>query len=398
MPTVWQNTYQELKNYIAKNPGIKIDKLIVSIPSDIRHDFYQLFDRVRGEFVRDNAPDSLEKGYALSKAYTKVSQAVTEELSLESIDIPASVAWFLQDPVNGLIRPLFDPLFDLLKDKTDLDAFEQVAVQLMDKAFKKFFKYGYMYWATLGIVHLLAPDKNYRVPATDFHVDPTIGDKDHTPGLREESVPEAHESNQIFLEQSVQTSFIVPKVIVHSTRLGTFVALHSDFFEALWTASMVSADVEWFEISDIKKEYGHTNLWPDLTIYKAEQLNDLTLVADYSRMMRPEIIVETIEDDDWYKKGKLEMVKRHCNILKPRLGSYVVCRDAVPQAATEELKTKSTLPAMDITSQDEIAAQPASKQAPQQMPASKPPPGIHLLSVGYDMNRLDSVVKAFLET
>src|SRR5271157_4749811 len=114
MAQIWPNAYEELQKFIAGHPAIEIDMNCIVISGDLRPEFYKLFDTVRVSFIRERFAAELEEAYALSAAYGEASKAVKEEMRLEDIEVNANLNWFLIDPINGLMRVLFDLLFDLL--------------------------------------------------------------------------------------------------------------------------------------------------------------------------------------------------------------------------------------------------------------------------------------------
>jgi hypothetical protein len=130
-------------------------------------------------------------------------------------------------------------------------------------------------------------------------------------------------------------------------------------------------------------------MWPDLAIYLDDRLDELSLIADCYQMARPDILVEFMEDADWYSSGRLESVKRHQAMLKPRLGTFVFCREEVPQAAIKELEP---VPAPGPAGQS-----PAESAGAQAAPAAEPPTEIRLLYVNYDLTRMEPVVEAVLK-
>jgi hypothetical protein len=167
MSNSWQKAYSGLKEYIAGNPIIEIGKNVIAIPGDVRPEFYRIFDTVRVTFLKEKFQTLLDEAVPLSKNYTEVGQEVTKSLGLADIKVSASLNWFLNDPVNGLIRLLFDPLFDLLKGKIDADTFEHVASINIENSFSKLFRSGYEKWVVLSLANLLAPDKAHAVPVKD---------------------------------------------------------------------------------------------------------------------------------------------------------------------------------------------------------------------------------------
>jgi len=387
MADTWQQSYAELKEYIAKNPTIEIDMSCVVLPGDVRPEFYRLFDTVRVGFIKERYPAELEKAYELSRHYGEISKAVKDDLALESIELMASVNWFLIDPINGLMRVLFDPLFGLIKGKTDMVGFEKAASAAVEDAFKDFFREGYQRWATLSLMKLMVPDRKlWRGQATDSYTDPT-SEGDVIPGIRDEGVPEPEETKKLLFDKNLYCNFLVPKAVIRSTRLNTFVGFRPDFYEARRKARLVSEKMEWYNLKEINKKYAVGKMWPDMALYVNDRLEELSLIADYYQMARPDILIEFMEEGDWFAAGRMEAVKRHYDMLKPRLGSFVVCREAVPEAAFKSLEPAPAAP----------PAEGATEAAATQAVATAEPPDIHLLSVGYNITKLEPIVEVILQ-
>jgi len=406
MSDSWQKAYGELKDYIVKNPSIEISEHIIAISADVRPGFYQLFNTVNLNFIKDNFPTSLEQSYALSKNWGEVSQATKDSLKLEALDAETSARFFLLDPGDGLVRGLFDPLFDLLKGKTNLAGFEQTATQILEHRLAKFSHEGYQDWAILSLLKLLATDRIYQAIGSKLGNNLDIDDSSHPgelDGSQEENVPDSAEVHNISFEHSLMSSFLVPKIIGHSTRLKLFIAFgfDFDFTEAGWRARKLSPELEWYKIQDILLEFGRGNLWPDLAVYTNTRREEIVVIADYFHIARPDIIVEFREKKDWYEKGGLELVKRHYNVLKPKLGSFVVCRETVPRDVLKELEPKSApqLAAGDSTPETtaQSAPQPAAGDSTPETTA-QPTLNLHLLSVGYDIPKLEPIIESIIES
>jgi hypothetical protein len=382
MPNNWHKAFDELKEYIAKCPDIEIGMNAICISADVRPEFYRLFNAVRAKLVEDNFPLFLEKGHLLSKNWVDISQSVMDELKLESIDVPDSIRWFLIDPSDGLVRTLYDPLFDVFKGKRDIVTFEQDAVKIVADEFPKLFREGYKFWAIMSIFNLLSIDKVYRVPIPE-HNDPTMADMvDLKPGLHKETVPDPRATNKISFVYDNVCTFLVP-IILHSTRLDLNTAFRSDFREARWTSRLPSTQQEWYSISDIVKDYGQSKLWPDLVIYANTDYKELNLIADHFQIARPDIMVEFREEKDWYEKEGLEVIKHHYNALKPRLGSFIVCRESVSESTIKMFAQE--LMGLPVAEGENIktTAQPALN--------------IQLLNVGYDKTKLEPIIEAIIK-
>jgi hypothetical protein len=380
MSTIWLNAFEELKRYTADNPGIEIIPNAVCIPADVRPEFYRLFNAVCLSFITDKFPGYLENGKELSRAWKTVSQAVTNNLGLEELKVPDGSKWFLMDPADGLTRVLIDPLFDVLKGKADLAGFEQNATAQTAVKFTTFFCEGYRLWCVISLIQSISADRAYTVPAVDYY-EPSMADfTDLRPGTHKELVPEPRETRKIAFEHVPLCTFLVPTVIVNAPRLGSYAAFRAGFCEARWQARNVSGAQEWFAISDINREFGQGEQWPDLCIYINGNLKELTLVADYYQVAQPDIIIECRESNDWYQKEGLLMIKRHYDVLRPRLGSFVICRQPVPEGAIRELNPQPGLECSSIRPDG----------------FTQNVPNITLMNAGYEPCRLEPVLKAMM--
>jgi hypothetical protein len=125
----------------------------------------------------------------------------------------------------------------------------------------------------------------------------------------------------------------------------------------------VSKEREWLTLRDLGKQFEPKYNWPDIVIYLDDQPQDIALIADFGRFCRPDIIVESMDQTDWYQKGGLDRVRQNYEFLKPKLGSYIVSRLPVSEEAFKELAKE---PTMDI----------------------------NILTVGYDRSQLAPIVDA----
>ena len=413
MPDTWQKAYQELKVYVAQHPSIEITPNCISIPGDLRPRFYRLFGKVRQNFVRDKFVDQLEDSYTLSKNYREINRSLAESLGLETVNIRTDVKWFLLDPLDGLMRVLFDRLFELLNGKIDLNTFERTSSINVETAFANFFEYGYRHWVELSLMKLLVPSKNYRVPIQSEHLHGGLADSTLDRGRCTVNVPDAEETKIIAFEQEGQRlSFVLPRVLMYSSRLGLYVSINSDFYWPYFNARFVSGNVEWLELPKIKVYTNEpSNFWPDLLFYTARELTDLVMVADHSRVMRPDIVFEVMEQKNWYENGGLELVKRYQHIFKPRLGTYVICRLDVPEAAYESLKPKdmpmcqspiNEKPEYTATTEKALPAADDIKRGVTPAEVLESPgeelSDIHLIAIGQDIARLEPVLETLMKS
>jgi hypothetical protein len=407
MESSWKNTLAQLQAYVKANPGITIAPGIIILPEEVRPGFYSLFDRVENDFVRENFPGFIELGTSLSAAWAAVSQATVDSMKLESLGIAPALRWFLNNPVDGLSRYFSDDLFAILKGEIDPAEFETRNLRHVPPMFAAFFKQGYRRWVQTAILGRLGASKIMRVPAIDEIADPLMGEGHENPGQHVASLPEAVPASSISFEQHPIISFVVPKVLVWSEKAGRYVSMHSEFVEPYWKAREVSERVEWLNFTALKQAHGLAKARPDLKIptdlarilpdvmfHTADELEDLIMVADHGRIARPDLAVEIMEEADWFEKGRLAAVKLHDKLLKPRYGTFIVCREAPPQAAFDELAPKPPPAAVASTGEQvqAVVAQPAGET----LPATPEALNIHIIVAGYDASRLETVVSALV--
>jgi len=403
----WQKHHTELLSYIAANPSIVIEGDVVRIPGDVRERFYSIFNRIRQSFVEENYAPQLAMGKALSNAWAEII-ASTEQTGFGPVDISANVNCFMLNPLDGLMRQLLGPANSLLRRKIDILGFEQQGHKEVSEAFESYYRLGYMYWVQLALIKALQIDKNYRVPVIDSSTEVAMGEGHETPGFHVDNVPELEERAKVSFIQHPTVSFMTSQVIVHSTKLKGLVGLCSDFVEPHWSSCGANNSLEWFDLPALLKEHKidkprpdyrdyikFNRIMSDVLVYTTNNTNNIKLVADHYRFLRPDLCLEVMAQSDWYEKGKLEIVKKHHSVMQPRRGTYVICLEQPPQAAIDELMPKSqnvkdSTGAMDGSTQqaDAAGAELSSSERVEQVC------DIHLVHVGLDASKLGTIVDA----
>jgi hypothetical protein len=402
MSVKWQEAYAELKKFISRNPQIEIGMNAVVIPSDLRTEFYLLFDATRATFLKERYQSVLDEAFILRRSYARVATEIVESLGLSEIKVSSKLKWFLDDPVDGLIRSLFDPLFALLKGKTDANGFEHEAAETVDGSSKQLLKLGYEKWALLSLVSLLAPDRALAVPTEGLDYFCPKPEVDQRKGVNQAEAPGPKETKSISLERGLGPPFVFPDIIVRSAELNRYVSITDDLTDATWTATKIGEKGEWCQIREIGRPYKPMFDWPDMVIHIDDQPEDIGLVADFGRFCRPDIIVECREEKDWYEKGGLERVEQDYDFLKPRLGSYIVTRFPAPDEAFQALAAKSAV--SKPTPDPAISKEPLQSEAITELTADTKIQteeeskeqfrDIHILRVGYEALALSPIIEA----
>lgn len=389
MSDEWINNYNEIREFIAGHPEIQIEPTIVSIPGEVRPHFYHLFDAVRTGYVESKFPVNFAEARQLSTEFAVTEQETIRLLNLKRIDLEPGIRAFLENPGIGLGTGLFDPLFDLLKGKTDQTGFDNVSAGIVKNTFKKYFHYGYEYWTGLSLICLIAPDKVFSVPVRDQILDPELASAESRPGFFEE-VPGVTNAETISFDISRLTPYLPPAVILHSEKLQGFAALGVDVREVFRGAGILSRKLEWLKKEDLRARFGRHNLLPDMVLYLRDDPTDLRIVSDYLHIARPDVLVDVMEATDWYESGKLNIIKSQNKALKPKLGSFVICRGTVPETARCEILSDGE------QERDLIAKQIEAQTPPEKMQEASQP--IYLLDVGYDRSKLEPIVSALVQS
>lgn len=376
----WENAFAELKEFVNQHPAIEVEPNIVSIPANVRPEFYRLFDAVRVRFVKEYNEKKLQKTYKLALLWKNVGILSIGSTEVGPIEVDEDVKWILANPDDGLIRFIFDPLFDLLKGKINSEGFKTAAAAALEGAFDKFIREIYKYWVVLAITKIISADKLYKIPETELDRDPYA----HMETLASiegivEKCPVPVETKEVSFKHRLKFAFLQPALLVHSAGLGRFVAFVPDyeFNESRWDSRSLASDRQWYTMKDIVARFGKGDLWPDLAIYLSDSEKNLSLAADHTTMGQPDIIIEIRPFEDWYDKEGLESVKRHYEVLQPKLGSYIVCLEAAPDELLNRFKSERSY----------VSEQAGEKSIDHSI-------NINLIQAGYDSNKLQPIAVA----
>ncbi|UCE97766.1 MAG: hypothetical protein JSV74_00045 [Dehalococcoidia bacterium] len=371
MVETWENAYSQLEDFIKINPNVRIKKHVIAIPADIRPEFYRLFDLVRNAFLEEKCQALLNEAKPLSTSYIKAAEILKNTTPISEIKLPLELNWFLNDPIDGLRRSFYNSLFDLLKGEIDLRTFENEAKQCITNAFKFLFKLGYEKWIALSLINLIQPDKTLALPYDDIKMlchEPEYDDKF---GFLDKKLPDIEETKSIAFRLG-EDAFMMANLIAHSPKTNRYISIGADISDATWSSEGVSDKREWIQIRELGKPLEPKDYWPDLVIYTDDKPKDISLVADFGRFCRPDIIVECMEETNWYQQGELEQVKHNYEFFKPYLGTYIVTRLPIPDNTHKEIMQKLTDNSKGFQ------------------------PNINVLSVGYDQTQLNPIIETLL--
>ena len=330
MAISWREAYLELTNYIAGHTEVKIGADKVLLPNNIRPEFYRLFNDARKAFVEEIFPDLLNEVKILSQHYIKTEQEVTELLHLDKITIEARLERFLHNPIDKLSRELYDPLFDLLKGKTDIKKFEKLTQENIKTTFRNLFQSGYEKLIILSLLKPLKAEHLLQVTLPKF----TSHDEEELLIMSSplvEDTPLPKQTNCISFNRS-NPKLALPNFIIHSAKIAKYMAFGSIISRSIATSSNVSELREWHAM-----DY-RSSIEPGLNlIYVDDNPEEISLVADSRGIRRPDLILVCKGQKEWYGNEVLEKIKLYHINLKPTLGTYILSKDEIPEHVREEL-------------------------------------------------------------
>ena len=378
MQLKWQKVYSELTDFIDEHPEIKIGVSVIRIPSEYSSQFYALHAKTRAVFIEENTPDLLEKAQILSRNYVEVEEEVKRLVDLKDITVQASLDNFLHNPVDQLIKEIYTPLFELLKGQLDVSKFEEDAMANIETFFNKYYRSGYEKWVTLSLVNLLKADKVFKVTPEEV----TEDDSFRHGGLIDYKIPDPEVKSDISFIRDTEVGFMVPDLLIHSPVGDNYYSFTSEIIAAYATATNPSRKREWLPGDpSVIFESGI------ILVYADKELANLALVTDMKRTCKADLIVECRAQKGWYEKEGSDKIKEHYDKYKPRLGTYILTLEDIPEQIRAKLALETVL--TETTSEqspDNGSGQKIEKDSPQ----------VQLLKVGFDQIRLKPIVDILL--
>jgi len=315
----WKKKYNALKDYIAANPEIYIDVSEVSIPEHLRDKFYKLFDDIRNSYIEssyDSLPFEMD---TLRSNYIQTEKELTELLGLERIDLPVDLSSFLHNPKEGMMRWIYNRLFEMLQGKITVDDFEQMAGNDLTATAAELFRLGYESWAALTIILLLKPDGAFGVELDEAY-EPFETD------LKEIA----------FGRQFHHTAKRIPELILHSKELDRYIAIKMPL------AREVDSYYMPYELPTkklLRDRTGDTSSVLDsrvMFLYMFQDLNKIPVFADMGErtVKSPDLIVEFLTEQDLADPDEIIHVQNRVEIMKPTLGGSIVVINPEPESDT----------------------------------------------------------------
>ncbi len=304
----WKQKFDILKNYIATNSEIIINTNEISIPEHLRDKFYDYFDDIRNTFVEDFFTSLPLDADTLCRNYNQSEKELIDFLNLERIDLPVDLISFLHNPREGMVRWLYNRLFEVIQEKISIEDFEQIAENDLVATTAEMYRLGYETWAVLTLILSLDPEKAYSVE------------------LDEEYNPIAGELKVIaFGRQFNHSTKRIPEFIIHSKKLDCYVAVKVP----------LAKEVEGYHLPHevpkkmLRDRTGDTSYVLDsriLFLSVLKNLDDIPIYAEISerKIESPDAVIEFLTSEDLNDAEKISQIQKRLKIMKPGLGGSVM--------------------------------------------------------------------------
>ncbi|MBN1368695.1 MAG: hypothetical protein JW954_00475 [Dehalococcoidaceae bacterium] len=377
----WKEAYGQLEAFVKANPRIRIEHRVTVIPAESREQFYALFDEARQAFVGQKMPTVWNEAHQLSAGYLAAAGKLATVPGVTGVKTAPELDRLLKDPARGLIRPLFNPLFDLLKGKISHEEFEFGAQEAVGLYTGSLLKQGYQKWVILSLAGLVGPDRISAMPWDDIHEHCFELQPDQKRGFTEYSVPRPKDAEMITLgHEGEGPSFLLADIIVHSPQSGLWITLSDDLTDASWAAKNPTTARQWLTLRNKGQDQKPLPYWPDMVAYADPRVENIGLIGDFSSLLRPDAIIECFTSPDWYRQGGLARVRRDRERFQPARGTFIVSRYPVPQEAYGEL----------------APAPAAEADAAEGQAVETPAQDIFILEAGYEAGRLAPILEALM--
>ena len=308
----WKREYEVLKNYVLQNPEIHIDRHEVCIPEGLRDRFYEYFNNVRRAVVRSWDSPLCSEASSLAKNYAVSEKKLSEALNL-GIELPQDLSSFLHDSEEGMMRLIYNRLFELVQGKLSEDDFGRMADDDLAANATEMFRIGYEAWVALTLILLLEPDKIFGV------------------AINEKSEPLATGIDAIaFGRQFHHPANRIPEFIIHSRKSEGYVAFKMPLVREVESYIL---PVELPTQRILRNRNGDSSAAIDHRMVFLSIVPDLEKPPVFANLHQrsihsPDITIEFADEQDLLDPGFIGQAQNHVGIMKPHLGGIMLLMDS----------------------------------------------------------------------
>ncbi len=250
-------------------------------------------------------------------------------LKIEHIELPVDLVSFLHNPREGMVRWLYNRLFEMIQGKITLEEFEEMAENDLASTTFEMYELGYEVWVIFTLIILLEPDETYAV-LLDDNFDPY-------PGKLTEIA---------FGRQFNHSSKRIPELILHSKKLKKYAAIKFPLAREI-AGYLIPPEMPHKMLRD---RTGDTSYVLDKRVMFLSLMDSLEKIPVFAELQErkiksPDLMIEFHGPQDFLDEDKITEMKIRLELMKPKLGAAAMLID------TEAEKTASSFPqGMDVFS------------------------------------------------
>jgi hypothetical protein len=326
----WKHKYGILKAFISSNPEIHIGRDEVYIPEDQRDRFYGYFDNVRMAIVESWSSSFNFDVYTLSKNYIESENKLSKTLNC-NIQLPLDLSSFLHNPKEGMMRLIYNRLFELVQGKIPEDDFEWMVEGDLAADATAMFRIGYEAWAALALIILLEPDELLGIAL----------DGDNRPLI-------AEMSEIAFGRQFHHPAKRIPEFIFHSKKLDSYVAFKMPLAREV---NSYYVPIELPTQRLLRNRNGDSSSVLDhrmIFLSVVKDLEETPVFADIHKrtVNSPDLSIEFVMEQDLSDSEIIGQIQNRLGIMKPRFGGAMVLMDS--KSKSESLKITENISAVSV--------------------------------------------------
>jgi len=157
------DSWNELKEFISVNSSISINKKDWEIPEELKGKFYELFDAVRNNFVKEYCNSCLEEAKEFVRNYCQAEEEIKSLFQVESILLTKEQCNFIRDQADHFAWKVWDPLTNALQNHHSFHKFKERALRTVKLSALSNIRICYQNWIVLKLIKLMQPDEFYNV-------------------------------------------------------------------------------------------------------------------------------------------------------------------------------------------------------------------------------------------
>jgi hypothetical protein len=154
----WEKALDDVRAFLAANPAISMSPTSLSVPRDLREEFYGLIAVTQRALAADVLGEGvIEDISSMARAAGEVRDAIVERSDLNAFHLPQELETLIADPAEALAKPAFGMVLDALQNDWDAEAVVARAVSELPHHASVLRRCAYEAWAYYGVVLALEP-------------------------------------------------------------------------------------------------------------------------------------------------------------------------------------------------------------------------------------------------